>query len=449
MSKEVKFERLVIGSDIFTYGDVLLSAITKYLNPNISIERNGFVFTHYNVDETIIFDYSGISVHEKCRQNLERFKYVYEYVEDFVKDFSDLIFPENTDYHMKKFEDMFFKNNDTLITIVRNANKVGGEIYQENDSHFNEIVDVFVTFIKNLVRQANADDKSYEVWLKAINESKDGIILLPNIFYRLPERLELRLLDGIYFVIVEKMNGMKSDEGRALMSLSSFYHDEPEEKIIRITKEIENEPGCICFSEDSGLAQFNTEEKARNAALKLIEKAFSKEKKIPTEWSKYGTVIIKPGGYDWDDVLFVALAKYLNPDIKVLRLDNIKVIRVDNIYDNVESPGTTLVYNRDDYYAPNKYCERWINNNWVYKKCRVFGHITDFLDECGDSIFPYCTKLCIDRLTSLLYFEYGHLISRKEEDIKHFDTSVELVLKVIKDIQITVDYMRSERVASF
>ena len=29
MSKEVKFERLVIGSDIFTYGDVLLSAITK------------------------------------------------------------------------------------------------------------------------------------------------------------------------------------------------------------------------------------------------------------------------------------------------------------------------------------------------------------------------------------------------------------------------------------
>lgn len=175
-----------------------------------------------------------------------------------------------------------------------------------------------------------------------------------------------------------------------------------------------------------------------------MKKAFSKEKKIPTEWSKYGTVVIKPGGYDSDDVLFVALAKYLNPDIKVLR-----VLRLDNIYDNVESPDTTLIYNRDDYYATNEYCERWINNNWVYEKCRVFGHITDFLDECGDSIFPYCTKLCIDRLTSLLYFEYGHLISRKEEDIKHFDTSVELVLKVIKDIQITVDYMRSERVASF
>ena len=290
MSKEVKFERLIIGSDIFSYGDVLLSAIGKYLNPDISIERNGFVFTHYSADETIIFDYGGIGVHEKCRQNLERFKYVYEYVEDFVKDFSGLIFPENTDYHMKKFEDMFFKNNDTLVTIVRNANKVAGETYQENDTHFNEIVDVFVTFIKNLVRQANADDKSYEVWLKAINESKDGIILLPDIFYRLPERLELRLLDGIYFVIVEKTNGMKSDEERALMSLSSFYHDEPEEKIIRITKEIENEPGCICFSEDSGVAQFNTEEKARKAALKLIEKAFSKEKKIPTKWSKYDTV---------------------------------------------------------------------------------------------------------------------------------------------------------------
>ena len=204
MSKEVKFERLVIGSDIFTYGDVLLSAICKYLNPNISIERNGFVFTHYNKDETIIFDYSGTSVHEKCRKNLERFKYVYEYVEDFVKDFSDLIFPENTDYHIKKFEDMFFKNNDVLITIVKNANTVAGETYQENDAHFNEIVDVFVTFIKNLVRQANADDKYYEVWLKAINESKDGIILLPDIFYRLPGRLDLRLLDGIYFVIVEK-----------------------------------------------------------------------------------------------------------------------------------------------------------------------------------------------------------------------------------------------------
>lgn len=446
MSKEVKFERLVIGSDIFSYGDVLLSAITKYLNPDISIERNGFVFTHYSADETIIFDYSGIGVHEKCRQNLERFKYVYEYVEDFVKDFSDLIFPENTDYHIKKFEDMFFKNNDTLVTIVRNANKVAGETYQENDDHFNEIVDVFVTFIKNLVRQANADDKSYEVWLKAINESKDGIILLPDIFYRLPGRLDLRLLDSIYFVIVEKMvkDGVLKDDERALMSLCSFYHDEPEEKIIRITKEIENEPGCIYFSEDSGVAQFNTEEKARNAALKLIEKAFSKEKKIPTEWSKYGTVVIKPGGYDSDDVLFVALAKYLNPDIKVLR-----VLRLDNIYDNVESPDTTLIYNRDDYYATNEYCERWINNNWVYEKCRVFGHITDFLDECADSIFPYCTKLCIDRLTSLLYFEYGHLISRKEEDIKHFDTSVELVLKVIKDIQITVDYMRSERVASF
>lgn len=433
MSKEVKFERLVIGSDIFSYGDVLLSAIAKYLNPDISIERNGFVFTHYNVDETIIFDYSGISVHEKCRQNLERFKYVYEYVEDFVKDFSDLIFPENTDYHMKKFEDMFFKNNDTLITIVRNANKVAGETHQENIGHFNEIVDVFVTFIKNLVRQANADDKYYEVWLKAINESKDGIILLPNIFYRLPERLELRLLDGIYFVIVEKTNGMKSDEGRALMPLCSliplcsFYHDEPEEKIIRITKEIENEPGCICFSEDSGVAQFNSEEKARNVALKLIEKAFSKEKKIPTEWSKYGTVVIKPGGYDWDDVLFVALAKYLNPDIKVLR--------IDNIY-----PGNTLIYNRDEYYAPNENCERWINN-----KCRVFGHTTDFLDECGDSIFPYCTKLCIDRLTSLLYFEYNHLISRKEEDIKQFDTLVELVLNLIKDIQISADFMQRER----
>lgn len=332
MSKEVKFERLVIRSGIFTYGDVLLSAIAKYLNPDISIEKNGFVFTHYNVDKTIIFDYSGISVHEKCRQNLERFKYVYEYVEDFVKDFSDLIFPENTDYHMKKFEDMFFKNNDTLITIVRNANKVAGETYQENNGHFNEIVDIFVTFIKDLVRQANADDKSYEVWLKAINESKDGIILLPNIFYRLPERLELRLLDGIYFVIVEKTNGMKSDEGRALMPLSSFYHDEPEEKIIRITKEIENERGCIYFAEVSGVAQFNTEENARKAALKLIEKAFSKEKKIPIEWSKYGTVVIKPGGYDWEDVLFVALAKYLNPDIKVLRLDNLKVLRVDNIY---------------------------------------------------------------------------------------------------------------------
>ena len=139
-------------------------------------------------------------------------------------------------------------------------------------------------------------------------------------------------------------------------------------------------------------------------------------------------------------VLFVALAKYLNPDIKVLRLDNLKVLRVDNIYDNVESPGTTLIYNRDDYYAPNENCERWINNNWVYEKCRVFGHITDFLDECGDSIFPYCTKLCIDRLTSLLYFEYNHLISRKEEDIKHFDTLVELVLNLIKDIQITINY---------
>ena len=440
MSKEVKFERLVIGSDIFTYGDVLLSAITKYLNPNISIERNGFVFTHYSADETIIFDYSGISVHEKCRQNLERFKYVYEYVEDFVKDFSDLIFPENTDYHMKKFEDMFFNNKDTLITIVRNANKVAGETYKENGDHFNEIVDVFVTFIKDLVRQANADDKSYEVWLKAINESKDGIILLPNIFYRLPERLELRLLDGIYFVIVEKTDGMKSDEGRALIPLCSFYHDEPEEKIIRITKEIENEPGCICFSEDSGVAQFNTEESARNAALKLIEKAFSKEKKIPTEWSKYGTVVIKPGGYDWYDVLFVALAKYLNPDIKVLRLDNLKVLRVDNIYDNVESPGTTLIYNRDDYYAPNENCERWINNNWVYEKCRVFGHTTDFLAECGDSIFPYCTKLCIDRLTSTLYFEYNRSFSRKEEDIEHFDRSVELVLILIKDIQITINY---------
>lgn len=439
MSKEVKFERLVIGSGIFTYGDVLLSAIAKYLNPDILIEKNGFVFTHYNADKTIIFDYSGISVHEKCRQNLERFKYVYEYVEDFVKDFSDLIFPENTDYRMKKFEDMFFKNNDTLITIVRNANKVAGETYQENNGHFNEIVDIFVTFIKDLVRQANADDKSYEVWLKAINESKDGIILLPNIFYRLPERLELRLLDGIYFVIVEKTNAMKSDEGRALMSLSSFYHDEPEEKIIRITKEIENEPGCICFSEDSGVAQFNSEEKARNAALKLIEKAFSKEKKIPTEWSKYGTVVIKPGGYDWDDVLFVALAKYLNPDIKVLRLDNLKVLRVDNIYDNVESPGTTLIYNRDDYYAPNENCERWINNNWVYEKCRVFGHTTDFLDECGDSIFPYRTKLCIDRLTSSLYFEYNRSFSRKEEDIEHFDRSVELVLILIKDIQITIN----------
>ena len=442
MSKEVKFERLVIGSDIFTYGDVLLSAITKYLNPDISIERNGFVFTHYNADETIIFDYSGTSVHEKCRQNLERFKYVYEYVEDFVKDFSDLIFPENTDYHIKKFEDLFFKNNDVLITIVKNANTVAGETYQENDAHFNEIVDVFVTFIKNLVRKANADDKSYEVWLKAINESKDGIILLPDIFYRLPERLELRLLDGIYFVIVEKTDGMKSDEGRALMPLCSFYHDEPEEKIIRITKEVENEPGCICFSEDSGVAQFDTEEKARNAALKLIEKAFSKEKKIPTEWSKYGTVVIKPGGYDCYDVLFVALAKYLNPDIKVLRLDNLKVLRVDNIYDNVESPGTTLIYNRDDYYAPNENCERWINNNWVYEKCRVFGHTTDFLAECGDSIFPYCTKLCIDRLTSTLYFEYNRSFSRKEEDINHFDKSVELVLILIKDIQINAEFMQ-------
>ena len=39
MSKEVKFERLVIGSDIFSYGDVLLSAIAKYLNPDISIEK--------------------------------------------------------------------------------------------------------------------------------------------------------------------------------------------------------------------------------------------------------------------------------------------------------------------------------------------------------------------------------------------------------------------------
>ena len=363
-------------------------------------------------------------------------------MEDFVKDFSDLIFSENTDYHMKKFEDIFFKNNDTLITIVRNANKVAGETYQENDGHFNEIVDVFVTFIKNLVRQANADDKSYEVWLKAINESKDGIILLPNIFYRLPERLELRLLDGIYFVIVEKTNGMKSDEGRALMPLSSFYHDEPEEKIIRITKEIENERGCIYFAEVSGVAQFNTEENARKAALKLIEKAFSKEKKIPTEWSKYGTVVIKPGGYDWYDVLFVALAKYLNPDIKVLRLDNLKVLRVDNIYDNVESPGTTLIYNRDDYYAPNENCERWINNNWVYEKCRVFGHTTDFLAECGDSIFPYCTKLCIDRLTSTLYFEYNRSFSRKEEDINHFDKSVELVLILIKDIQINAEFMQ-------
>ena len=284
MSKEVKFERLVIGSDIFTYGDVLLSAICKYLNPDISIERNGFVFTHYNKDETIIFDYSGTSVHEKCRKNLERFKYVYEYVEDFVKDFSDLIFPENTDYHIKKFEDMFFKNNDTLVTIVRNANKVAGETYQENDAHFNEIVDVFVTFIKNLVRQANADDKYYEVWLKAINESKDGIILLPDIFYRLPGRLDLRLLDGIYFVIVEKT----VKDGQVLMPLSSFYHEEPEERIIRITKEIENEPGCIDFYE--GVAQFNTEENARKAALKLIENAFSKEKKIPTKWSKYDTV---------------------------------------------------------------------------------------------------------------------------------------------------------------
>lgn len=294
MSKEVKFERLIIGSDIFSYGDVLLSAIGKYLNPDMSIERNGFVFTHYSADETIIFDYSGTSVHEKCRQNLERFKYVYEYVEDFVKDFSGLIFPENTDYHMKKFEDIFFKNNDTLITIVRNANKVAGETYQENDTHFNEIVDVFVTFIKNLVRQANADDKSYEVWLKAINESKDGIILLPDIFYPLPGRLDLRLLDGIYFVIVEKtvkdgvLKDDEKDDERALMPLCSFYHDEPEEKIIRITKEIENEPGCMDFYE--GVAQFNTEENARKAALKLIENAFSKEKKIPTVWSNYDTV---------------------------------------------------------------------------------------------------------------------------------------------------------------
>lgn len=437
MSKEVKFERLVIGSDIFTYGDVLLSAIGKYLNPDISIERNGFVFTHYNKDETIIFDYSGTSVHEKCRKNLERFKYVYEYVEDFVKDFSDLIFPENTDYHIKKFEDMFFKNNDVLITIVRNANKLAGETYQENDAHFNEIVDVFVTFIKNLVRQANADDKSYEVWLKAINESKDGIILLPDIFYRLPGRLDLRLLDGIYFVIVNKTvkDGVLKDDERALMPLCSFYHDEPEEKIIRITKEIENEPGCMDFYE--GVAQFNTEENARNAALKLIEKAFSKEKKIPTLWSKYNTVVIKPGGYDCEDVLFVAIAKYLNPDIKVLRLDN--------VFNNLESPGTTLIYNRDDYYATNEYCERWINNNWVYGKCRVFENVTDFLDECGYYIFPYYTKLCNDRLITSLYFEYSHLISRKEENIKHFDTSVELVLNLIKDIQINADFMQRER----
>ena len=437
MSKEVKFERLVIGSDIFSYSDVLLSAIAKYLNPDISIERNGFVFTHYDADKTIIFDYNRINVHEKCRQNLERFKYVYVCVEDFVKEFSDLIFPENTDYHMKKFEDMFFKNNDTLVTIVRNANKVAGETYQENDAHFNEIVDVFVTFIKNLVRQANADDKYYEVWLKAINESKDGIILLPNIFHRLPERLEIRLLDGIYFVIVNKTvkDGVLKN-GKALMPLCSFYHDEPEEKFIRITKEIENEPGCIYFSEDSGVAQFNTEENARNAALKII-KAFSNEKKIPTEWSKYNTVVIKPGGYDCDDVLFVALAKYLNPDIKVLRLDN--------IYDNVESPSTTLIYNRDDYYAPNEYFERRINNNWVYGKCRVFEDVTNFLDECGYSIFPYYTKLCNDRLITSLYFDFGHLISRKEEDIKHFDTSVELVLNLIKDIQINADFMQRER----
>ena len=435
MSKEVNFTKLVIGSDIITYGDVLLSAIGKYLNPDISIERNGFVFTHYNKDETIIFDYSGTSVHEKCRKNLERFKYVYEYVEDFVKDFSDLIFPENTDYHIKKFEDIFFKNNDVLITIVRNANKVAGETYQENDAHFNEIVDVFVTFIKNLVRQANADDKSYEVWLKAINESKDGIILLPDIFYRLPGRLDLKLLDAIYFIIVDKTIETETGDGRALMPLCSFYHDEPEEKIIRITKEIENEPGCMDFYE--GVAQFNTEENARKAALKLIEKAFSNEKKIPTVWSKYNTVVIKPGGYDCEDVLFVAIAKYLNPDIKVLRLDN--------VFNNLESPGTTLIYNRDDYYATNEYCETWINNNWVYGKCRVFEHITDFLDECGYYIFPYCTKLCKDRLITLLYFEYSHLISRKEEDIKHFDTSVELVLNLIKDIQISADFMQRER----
>lgn len=432
MSKEVNFTKLVIGSDIFSYDDVLISAIAKYLNPDISIGRKGFVFTHYNKDETIIFDYKGIGVHEKCRQNLGRFKYVYECVEDFVKDFPELIFPENTDYHMKKFENMFFNNNDVLVTIVRNANKVAGETYQENDTHFNEIVDVFVTFIKNLVRKANADDKSYEVWLKAINESKDGIILLPDIFYRLPGRLDLRLLDGIYFVIVDKTIETETNDERALMPLCSFYHDEPEEKIIRITKEIENEQGCIYFAEVSGVAQFNTEENARNAALKLIEKAFSKEKKIDLEWGKYNTVVIKPGGYDCDDVLFVALAKYMNPDIKVLRLDN--------VYDNLESPSTTLIYNRDEYYTANEYYETWLITDYI-KECRVYDHLTDFLDDCCNSIFPYYTKLCKDKLITSLYFDYVSLISRKEEDIKHFNISVEFVLKLIKEIQITADSM--------
>lgn len=435
MSKEVKFERLVIGSAIFSYSDVLLSAIAKYLNPDISIERSGFVFTHYDADKTIIFDYNGINVHEKCRQNLERFKYVYVCVEDFVKEFSDLIFPENTDYHMKKFEDMFFKNNDTLVTIVRNANKVAGETYH---AHFNEIVDVFVTFIKNLVRQANADDKSYEVWLKAINESKDGIILLPDIFYRLPGRLDLRLLDSIYFVIVEKTvkDGVLKDDERALMPLCSFYHDEPEEKIIRITKEIENEPGCMYFFEGSGVAQFNTEENARKAALKMIENAFSKEKKIPTEWSKYDTVVVRTGGHDFYDVLFVALAKCLNPDIKVVRLDS--------IYTNIESPETTLIYNRDQYFISNNF-ESWgYYNKSILDKSRVYKDVSDFLDECANYIFPFYTKTCVDKLYIELYFDYGYLVSKKEEDNAHFDLSIGLIIKLIKNIQINADFMHTK-----
>lgn len=260
MSKEFNYETLFVKSRRINRYDVLFAAVAKYLKPEIKIERVPVVpdTEYFNSETTLICNrYEGFIT--KPNQIL----HYYTATKLFIEEYAELIFPDNTEEKLEKFKTICFAGGgmDRFINIF---NKTVEDGVLEEDKGFNDLVDITTKFIKHYVHHAEVKYRGKEAWKKALEDSSDGIIVLP-LPYPIPEEYYDKI-NNIYFSI----NGTRSNKNVYFLQSPWKNMDKNNKNYIKITPDIEEEPGCIKFM-DNELALFSSVESARNAALKLMK----------------------------------------------------------------------------------------------------------------------------------------------------------------------------------
>ena len=262
MSKEFNYKTVFVKSGKIDWYDVLFASVAKYLNPEIKIERLVVVpdTEYFDPDTTLICNrYAGFI--SKPTDNLN----YYILTRLFIEEYAELIFPFNTKEELERFiTNCYMSGGFAMDHFINVFNKTVEDGVLQEDEGFNELVDIVTKFIKRYVPHAEVKYKGDEVWKKALEESSDGIIVLP-LPYPLPKEYYDKI-DDIYFSI----SGCRSRENKYFLQSPWKNMDKNNKKYIKITPDIKGEPGCINYM-DNELALFSSVKSARNAALKLIE----------------------------------------------------------------------------------------------------------------------------------------------------------------------------------